>query len=184
MQIEAEHVDDHRNDDQANNSDNQVCSKFNHRHLLVAKFVPQIVCGVETDQSCNKQTNPFDRADAANADTCQEQPDEPFHRPALVSQRVESCPAKRSGKREAEEHGIEEDESRNGSVRVLAENSKGAEPDSWTAEAKVSSSPVCEGNDDSSEQGVEHSHEGVVDLRRVGVAGLEFEGTVVTSEVS
>ncbi len=184
VQVEAEHVDDHRNDNQANNTDYQMCSKLNDWHLLVAELVPQIVCGVEADECCDEQTDPFDRADAANADAGQEQPDEPLNGPALVSQSMKSGPAKSGCECEAEEHGIEEDESGDGGIGVLAEDGKGAEPDSWSAEAQISGDPVGKGDNDGAEKGVEDSHEGVIDLGRVGVARLEFEGTIVPSKVS
>ena len=97
---------------------------------------------------------------------------------------MEPCPAESGGECEAEEHGIEEDESGDGGIRVFAQDSKGAKPNGRSAETQVSGNPVGKRDDDRAEESVEDSHKSVVDLGRVRVARLELEGSVVTSKVS
>lgn len=46
-------------------------------HLEVTEFIPEIFQGVCTHESGNKETNPFDTADATDRPTCHSEPDPP-----------------------------------------------------------------------------------------------------------
>ena len=97
---------------------------------------------------------------------------------------MELCPASNGREGEAEEHGIEEDEARDGGIGVFAQDHEGDEPDGGTFEVQFASGEVGKRDGDNAEQGIEDSHEGVIELRGVGFTRLELEGSVVTSEIS
>ena len=200
MQSEGEHVDEEWNDDQTDNTSDDVGTesglKFDFStaidlgrmysitydwHLGVTELVPEILNGVQTDESSDEKTDELDRADAANAETGEEKPEEPFRLEAVVALVVELGPAENCSHGTAEQHRVEEDESADGRVGVLAENHESDEPDSGTAEVQFLGSEVGKGNADDTEEGVEGTHEGVVELLGIVLTGLEFERAVVTS---
>lgn len=93
-------------------------------------------------------------------------------------------PAEDGGECEAEQHGIKENETADGGVRVLAKNSQSDEPYSRSPEVQFLCSEVGQRYADSTERGVEEAHEGVVQLLRICFARLEFERSVVSCEVA
>jgi hypothetical protein len=68
--------------------------------------------------------------------------------------------------------------------RLTTENHKRDQPGGTLGPSHLLASVIGQWNTESTECSVEDSHEGVVDLWWVGVSRLEFERTVVTSEVS
>lgn len=68
-----------------------------NRHLGVTELSPEILNGVEADESSNEKTNKLNTADTANAETSQEQPEEPLRLEAVVSLVVELGPAENGG---------------------------------------------------------------------------------------
>ena len=153
-------------------------------HLEIAEFVPKIFSSIQTNESGGEETDPFDTAHTADAYTGQEKPNKPFRRETLVPESMESCPAQDGSEGKAEEHGIEEDETRDRCVGVLAEHHECDEPDSWTSEAQFASGEVGQRYCDCAKKGVEYSHKGIVDFFRILLAGLEFERTIVTSQIA
>lgn len=99
-----------------------------------------------------------------------------------MSKSVESCPAEGSGEGEAEKHRIQKNKSGNRGVGILAKHHQGDKPDGWTAEFQFSRSIVCKWNAYDTEESIEDTHEGVVNFRRVFLARLEFERSVITSQ--
>lgn len=97
---------------------------------------------------------------------------------------MESSPAQNSGKCKAQEHRIQKNKSRDGSVGVFAENHEGNEPHSRSLKVQFASGKVGHGNADRAKEGVECSHEGIVDLIWVFLARLEFERTIVSCQIS
>ena len=97
---------------------------------------------------------------------------------------VEPSPAEHSGEGEAKKHGVQEDEATDCCIRVFAKNHQGYEPNSWSLEVHLPSSIVGQRNGNSAEECVERSHNSVVELIGVFLSGLEFEGAIVTCQVS
>lgn len=154
------------------------------RHLEVAKLIPQVFDGVQSNQRSDEEPDQFNTSNTANAEPRHEQPEEPFRLEALVLQSVEFGPAKNSSHGTREEHGVEKDEAADGRVRVLAEDHQRNEPDRRTPQVELLSGPVGHGNTDGAEEGVELAHKGVVDIFGVSLAGLELERAVVTCKVA
>lgn len=153
-------------------------------HLQIAELVPEILNRVQTDESSNKEANPLDAAHASDRDTSHHEPETPLGRERVVPKLVELGPAENGCEGEAEQHRVEKDEPADGRVRVLEQNSERDEPDGWPPEVERLRSVVGQGNADGSESAVEQAHEGVVELRRVCLAGLELERAVVSSQIS
>lgn len=125
MDIEGKHVNDGRNNDQADDASDHMTCQFHLGHLEITEFVPQVFRSVETKQSGDEESHPFDATDTSNAQAGQNEPDEPFDGETLSLQSVESGPAGHGGEGKAEKHGIEEDESRDGGVRILTQYHEG-----------------------------------------------------------
>ena len=161
------------------------CTQQTHLgHLEVAELVPKVLNSVQTDQSSDEESNPLDTADASNGDTSEHQPQTPLRREGVVLLTVELGPAEDGGECEAKKHRVEENETADSGVRVLAENSQGNKPDCRAAEVQFLCGEVGQGHADGTERGVEQAHEGVVELLRVGLATLKFERPVVSCKVS
>lgn len=96
---------------------------------------------------------------------------------------MELGPAEGRGDSAAEQHGVEEDESADGCVRVLAKHHQGDEPDSGAAEIELFCRPISHWHADCAEKGIELAHEGVVYFLGICFARLELEGTVVPGKV-
>jgi hypothetical protein len=97
---------------------------------------------------------------------------------------MELGPAEDSGECEAEQHRVEKNEATDGGVRVLAEHSQGNEPDGRSPEVQFLRGEVGQGDADGTEGRVKKTHEGVVQLRRVCLARLELERSVISCKVS
>ena len=97
---------------------------------------------------------------------------------------MELGPAEHGGECEAEQHRVEEDETADGGVRVLAKNSQSNKPDGRSPEVQFFCSQVGQWHADGAERGVEKAHEGVVQLLRVCLARLELKRSVVSCEVA
>jgi hypothetical protein len=160
------------------------CKGTYNRHLGVAELSPEVLNGVEADESGDEQTDKLDTTDTTNADTSHEKPEEPLGLEATVALVVELGPAEDSGHSTAQKHRVEKDETADGGVRVLAEHHESYKPDGRTTELEFASSEVCQRNAENTESRVENTHDGVVDFLRVLLARLEFEGSVVASEDS
>lgn len=200
MQGEREEVNQEGNNDKADNTGNNVGTKsrlsiISYRtnaefeitydgHLGVTKLAPKVLNGVETDKSSDKETNKLDTADTANAETSHEEPKEPLRVETVVALVVELRPAEDGGDSTAQQHGVEQDETADGGVGVFAENHQSYEPDSRTSKLELPSSEVGQGDAKNTESCVEDTHDGVVNFFGVLFAGLELEGTVVSSEDS
>lgn len=85
---------------------------------------------------------------------------------------------------EEEQHGIEKDKSADGSVRVFAKNHQSDKPYGSSPEMHLFCRKIRHWDAQSSECRIENSHEGVVQFRWISLAGLEFERTVVSSQIS
>lgn len=153
-------------------------------HLGVTELAPKVLNGVETDKSSDKETNKLDTADTANAETSHEEPKEPLRVETVVALVVELRPAEDGGDSTAQQHGVEQDETADGGVGVFAENHQSYEPDSRTSKLELPSSEVGQGDAKNTESCVEDTHDGVVNFFWVLFAGLELEGTVVSSKDS
>jgi hypothetical protein len=99
-------------------------------------------------------------------------------------QPVKPCQAQRGGKGEAQQHGVEENEPRDGGVGVFKQYHQTDQPDSRPAEIHLPSRIVCKRNTHDPESRIEHAHEGVVDVFWIGLAGLELERPIVTGQVT
>lgn len=153
-------------------------------HLEVAELVPEVLNGVETDQSSDKEPNPLDTAYASNRDTSHHQPQTPLRRERVVLLTVEFGPTEDSGEGKTQEHRVQENEAADGRVRVLAENSQGNKPDGRPAEVQFLRGEICQWYADGAECRVEQTHEGVVQLLRVCFARLELKRSVVSCKVA
>jgi hypothetical protein len=87
-----------------------------NRHLGVTKLSPEVLDGVETNESSNEETDKLNTADTTNAETSHEQPEEPLRVEAVVTLVVELGPAEHGGYSTAEKHRIKQDESADGGV--------------------------------------------------------------------
>jgi hypothetical protein len=88
---------------------------------------------------------------------------------------VELGPAEHRCDSTAKKHGVEEDEAANGGVRVLAEHHERDKPDGRTTQVELLGGVVCHRDADNAEEGVESSHEGVVDLLGIFLARFELK---------
>jgi hypothetical protein len=95
---------------------------------------------------------------------------------------VELGPAEDSRDCSTEQHRVEENESADSRVRVLAEHHERDEPDGRSAKLELSGGEVGQGNTEDTKEGVEGAHEGVVHVFGILFSRLEFEGSVVTGE--
>lgn len=159
-------------------------SHFNLGHLVVSELVPEILNGVESDEGSAKESNPLNTAHASDAQTSQSKPCEPLEAEALVLKSMESGPAKDSCEGEAQQHRVEKNESADSRVGVFAENHKSDEPDSWSLEVELPGSVVGQRDTDGTEEGIERTHERVVQLLGVSLSRLKFERAIVSSQVS
>lgn len=202
VKSEGKEVDEEGDDDKSNNSGDNVSSQGGlegvsvqtstndgnegtyNGHLSVAELVPEVLNSVDTDKSSDEKTDELDTADAANANTGHQEPEEPLRLEAVVSLVVELGPAENSGNSSAKKHRVEENEAANGGIGVLAKDHESNEPNSRALEMKLSCSVVGHRNADNAEEGIEGTHEGIVDIFGVLVARFEFERTVITSEDS
>lgn len=154
------------------------------RHFDIAKLAPQIIDGVQSNKSGTEESNPFDTADTPNAQTSQTEPDVPFQGEALALQAMEPSPAHGRGECEAKQHRVEQNESGDGRVRILAQHHQTNQPDCGPAEVQLSSGVVRQRDTDDTESGIESSHKGIVHIFRVLLAGLEFERSIVACQVA
>jgi hypothetical protein len=184
MRLKGGHVDKGRNDDEPDDSRNPVRHIDMHRHFQVSELVPQVFNSVKTDHRSCEQSNPLNTADTTNRDTRHHQPEEPLEGERLLLQIVESGKAEHGRESEEKQHGIQQNEAADGGVRVLAQNHQGHEPSTSLRQPELLCRVVRQRNAERSEGGIEDSHEGVVDLRRVFLSGLEFERAIVTGQVS
>ena len=184
MDGKAQKVNQERQDDEAADASNKVGSQNLGGHPGIAKLVPQVFNGVETNESGNEESNPLDTADKSDAKTGEEQPHGPLRCEAPVAQVMELGPAQSGGHSTKEEHRVEEDEAADGGIRVLAENHKSDEPDGRELEAKLLGGIVGHGNARGSPESIELAHEGIVEFLRVSLARLELKRSIVTSEQS
>ena len=97
---------------------------------------------------------------------------------------MEPSPTHGRGKRETKQHRVEQNESGDGRVRILAQHHQTDQPDGGSAEVQLSSGVVRQRNADDTESGVESSHEGIVHIFRVLLAGLEFKRSVVACKIA
>jgi len=203
VHVEREHVNDHGNDNQTDDAETEVSCElslegvmsvnlFHHHiaivaylgHLEVAKLVPQVLDGVQTNQSSSEHTNPLDTADTADRETAQQKPQKPLGGEGLLLKSVETSPAENSGESKEEKHRVEQNETTDGGVRVLEQNHQGDEPSGGLAEVELLCSVVGQGDAQSTESCVELAHEDVVDLLGISLTRLELEGTVVTGQIT
>jgi hypothetical protein len=161
-----------------------VCVEINayQRHLGVAKLVPEILNGVETNKSSDEKTNKLDTAHAANAQTSHEQPEEPLRLKSVAALVVELGPAQNCGNSTAKQHGVEQNKAANGGVGVLAKDHERDEPDGRLPQVELLSSVIGHWDTDDAEEGIESAHESVVEFFGVFLARLELECTVVAGE--
>lgn len=114
---------------------NEILSTTNLGHLKITKLVPQVLNRVHTDNRSDEEPDPFHTANTTNGDTSENQPGEPLGAKRLLLQVVEARPAEHSREGEEQKHGIEKNETTDGSVGVFYD------PDiSITSEAVVQSS--------------------------------------------
>lgn len=97
---------------------------------------------------------------------------------------VELSPAEDSSHSSAEKHRVEENEAADSRVRVFAKYHESDKPNCWATEVKLAGGKVGQGDTDNTKQGIEGSHEGVVDFFGVCVSRLELERSIVSSENS
>jgi hypothetical protein len=144
-------------------------------HPGVTELGPQILNGIESDEGSDEKSDKFDAADAADTQASHKHPEEPLRLEAVVSLVVELGPTERSCDSTTQKHGVEEDETADGGVRVFTQNHKGNQPDSGTLQFQFSCGKVCQWDANNTKSGVEGSHEGIVDFLGVFLARFEFE---------
>lgn len=198
---EGEHVDNQWDDNEASDSEADMCCKLNLGccqrssclsscfssylgHLDVSKLVPQVLDRVQANQCRAKHSNPFDTANTADGNSTQHKPDHPFKGKGLLLQTVKSGPAKNRRKGEEQEHRVQKDESADCSVRILEKDCQSHEPDSGTTEIELLCGIVCQWYAQRTECSIELSHELVVEVFWVGLTRLELERAIVTGKVS
>lgn len=184
MDGETEQIDQEGDHNETDNSGDNMGSKLKDGHLGVSKLAPQILNRVDTNESSDEETDQLHAGDETNAETSHEQPEEPFRLKAPLALRVELGPAQSRSDGAEQEHGVEENKAADGGVRVLAEDHESNEPNSSASEVQLLGRPVCQGDAGSSPEGIELAHEGVVELRRVCLAGLELERAIVASQIA
>jgi hypothetical protein len=159
-------------------------SKTYLRHLQVTKLVPEILDSVNTNERSAEHANPLDTAHTAHAETSAEEPETPFGGESLVAHVVEPGPAEDRGESEEQKHAVEQNEPADCSVAVLKQNHSSNQPDRGPLEVELLCGEVCERDAESAKGGIEQAHESVVELFGVGLARLEFEGSIVVCEVA
>lgn len=97
---------------------------------------------------------------------------------------MELGPAQDRGDGTCEKHGVEQDESADGGVRVLAQDHERHEPHSRAPQVELFCGPVGHWNADGTEQGVELAHQSVVDFLGVGFSRLKFERPIIPGDVA
>lgn len=170
MDSEAEHVDEQRKDDEADDTSSQMSTKNSRGHLGISKFAPEILNSVKSNESGDEESHKLDTGDKTNAKTSHGQPEEPLGLEAVAALAVELGPAESSGDSAKQEHRIEEDEAADCGIRILTEDHQSNKPDGSAAKIELLSSPIGHGNANSAPEGIELAHEGVVDIGGVGLA--------------
>lgn len=170
------------------------------RNAQITIFVPQVLCGVQTNQCGGKETNPLDTAYTTNGQARECKPDEPLSRERFLTEVMESSEAEHGRESEEEQHGVQENESRDGGIRVIwgmsalvrarlraqltTEDHQSNQPGSALGPSHLLASVVGQWNAEGTECSIKDSHEGVVDFW--WVFGTRFEGkrAIVTSEIT
>jgi hypothetical protein len=97
---------------------------------------------------------------------------------------MEFGPAEDSCECKEQQHGVQQNETTDRGVGVLAQNHQGDEPNGKFAEVELLGRVVSDWHAHCTKGGVENAHECVVQVFWVSLTRLEFEGTVVASEVA
>jgi hypothetical protein len=74
MDGEAEQVDEEGDDNKTHSSGYEMGAELNQRHLGVAKLPPEVLDGVDTDESSDEQADQLDTGDESDAKASHEQP--------------------------------------------------------------------------------------------------------------
>ena len=184
VEIEGENVDRQGNHDETKDAESDVREELHLGHLEVAKLVPEVLDGVESDKRSDEEADPLDTANASDRNTSHHQPQTPLRRERVLLLAMELGPAEDGCEGEAEKHRVEQNEAADGGVRVLAEHCQGDEPDSGPPKVQLLRGEVCQRYADGAEGRVEEAHEGVVQFFRVRLARLELKRSVVSCEVA
>jgi len=101
-----------------------------------------------------------------------------------VAHVVEPGPTEDGGESKEQKHAVKQDEPADRGVAVLEQNHGSNQPNRRPLEVQLLGGEVCERYAEGAKGGVEQTHESVVELFRVGLAGFELEGTVIVCEVA
>ena len=97
---------------------------------------------------------------------------------------VEFRPGEHRCEGEEEQHAIQQNEPADRSIAVLEKHHSRNQPDCWSLEVQLSRRKVGQWDAESAKGRVEESHVRIVQLFGVCLAGLEFEGAIVPSQVA
>nr|POE53355.1 hypothetical protein CFP56_28577 [Quercus suber] len=161
-----------------------MCTEFHLGHLQVAKFVPEILDRVKTDERGAEHANPLDTAHAPNRYARGHEPETPLGRKGIASLVVELGPTKHGGECEEQQHTVQQDEATDCGITVLEQDHHGHQPDRGLLEMQLLGSVVGKRYAERAKGRVELAHEGVVEFRGIGLAGLEFEGAIVACKIT
>jgi hypothetical protein len=180
-------------------------------HLQISKLLPEVIDCVETNESHAKETDPFDAivvseqviggdlpAYASDGDTRHNQPISPFERKFFPTVLVELRKTKHRRSSKEQQHRIQKDKSTNRRVWILyqvsislrqtgnftAEDHESDEIDSRIGEFERPSRVKDQGHTENAKNCVENAHEYVIDFLRILFSRLEFEWTIVSSEIA
>ena len=70
-------------------------------HLQVTEFAPEVLNGVQSDESCDEESNPLDTAYTTNRNSGKHQPQTPLRREWIMLLAVELGPAEDGSEGEA-----------------------------------------------------------------------------------
>nr|POE93011.1 hypothetical protein CFP56_64118 [Quercus suber] len=184
MQVERKHVDDQRDDDQTDHTENQMRTELNLGHFQITEFVPKVFDRVETDKRRAEHADPLDTAHATDRNTSGHEPETPFGSEGITSLVVELGPAEHRGESEEQQHTVQQDEAADRGITVLEQDHHRHQPDRRLLEMQLFRGVVGEGYAERAESGIELAHEGVVEFLGVGLARLELERAIVPCEIT
>ena len=122
MQLEAQHVNRQRYHNQRQNARAPVAQVGAHRHLEVAKLVPQILHRVQADERRRKQAHHLDTRHTPDRRAGEKEPEPPRFRKRLVLQTVETHQAQHDTQREQKQHRVQQNEARDRQPAIVEQH--------------------------------------------------------------
>lgn len=110
VDLKHQHVDGHRDNNQADSTRDKVVQPGARRDLEIAPEVPELINGRGSNGRNDKESNPLDTSRESKSNAGQEKPNEPIVREGIVALIVKVDPGKDSERGEQNQGRIQQDE--------------------------------------------------------------------------